>query len=135
MMPRYGMDTAGQHHGYGRDMDFTRKWWSIGYDMISCIVYFEVSGYHSLEVFLVLRCCEMIKYDSSVCLLCLLFLCLMVIFCMLTLWCLNSARACRRYSRDMDFTLKIVLLDAMWCGCMPILNYLGFTDAITIVLV
>lgn len=43
MMPRYGMDTAGTCHRYGRDMNVTHKKWSIGHD----IAYFEVFVHHS----------------------------------------------------------------------------------------
>ena len=49
MMPWYGRDTPWMWWGHG----FTHKKWNIGHDTTWCIVYFELSGHHSLpSVFL-----------------------------------------------------------------------------------
>lgn len=48
-MPRYCMDIAGGHNGYSRDMDFTQKKSSLGYNTAQYVPYFQVSRYHSLE--------------------------------------------------------------------------------------
>lgn len=39
MKPRYDMDMAGTHFGYGRNVDFTLKKCSIRYDVSGCIAY------------------------------------------------------------------------------------------------
>ena len=46
MIPRYGKDMVRARYGYGRDMDFTNKKWSIEHDTTRYIAHFEVSLHH-----------------------------------------------------------------------------------------
>ena len=52
------MDMAWARHGYGRDMGFTHKKWSIGYYTTWDVTYIDVSGYHSLSVCLAASRCS-----------------------------------------------------------------------------
>ena len=45
-MPRYSMETTRTRHRHGRDIDFTYKNRSIGYDTTRYVAHFEVSVHH-----------------------------------------------------------------------------------------
>lgn len=67
MMPINGINTAGTHHGHGKDMDFRHKRLTIGYDTSrrsQYITHVEVSVHRNYKVIIVIHN-QLIKISRS----------------------------------------------------------------------